>query len=43
MLDHLGEAAAAAELEAAVDTVLAVGGANSTEAWSDALTAEVSK
>jgi len=43
MLDHLGEAAAAAELEAAVDTVLAAGGANSTEAWSDALTAEVSK
>jgi len=43
MLDPLGEAAAAAELEAAVDTVLAAGGASSTEAWSDALTAEVSR
>src|SRR5215472_760998 len=43
MLDHLGEAAAAAELEAAVDAVLAGGGAGSTEGWSRALTAEVAR
>jgi isocitrate/isopropylmalate dehydrogenase len=43
MLDHLGEAAAAAELEAAVNAVLAAGGAASTDAWAEALTAEVSR
>jgi 3-isopropylmalate dehydrogenase len=43
MLDHLGEAAAASELEAAVDAVLSAGGAGSTDGWSEALTAEVSK
>jgi 3-isopropylmalate dehydrogenase len=42
MLDHLGEPAAAAELEAAVDAVLAAGGAASTDAWAEALAAEVS-
>jgi 3-isopropylmalate dehydrogenase len=43
MLDHLGEPAAAAELEAAVDAVLAAGGAGSTAAWSDALSAELTR
>jgi 3-isopropylmalate dehydrogenase len=43
MLDHLGEPAAAAELEASVDAVLAAGGSTSTEGWSRALTAEVSR
>ena len=43
MLDHLGEPTAAAELEAAVDAVLARGGAPSTDAWAEALTAEVSQ
>src|SRR5215467_6299093 len=43
MLDHLGEAAAAAELEAAVDAVLAAGGAGSTHGWSAALAAEVAR
>jgi 3-isopropylmalate dehydrogenase len=43
MLDHLGEPEAAAELEAAVDAVLAYGGAPSTDAWAEALTAEVSR
>ena len=37
MLDHLGEPQAAAELEAAVDAVLAMGGAASTATWADAL------
>src|SRR5262245_2811134 len=41
MLDHLGEAAAAAEVEAAVDAVLAKGGAASTDAWAEALTAQL--
>jgi 3-isopropylmalate dehydrogenase len=43
MLDHLGEPAAATELEAAVDAVLARGGAPSTDAWAEALSAEVSR
>ncbi len=43
MLDHLGEPGAAAELDAAVDAVLAKGGAPTTDAWADALTAEVSR
>ncbi len=43
MLDHLGEPAAAADLEAAVDAVLASGGAASTDAWAEALTAEVAR
>jgi len=43
MLDHLGEPEAAAEMDAAVDAVLAAGGAGSTHAWSDALTAEVAR
>jgi isocitrate/isopropylmalate dehydrogenase len=38
MLDHLGEPEAAAELEAAVDAVLAAGGQPTTQAWADALT-----
>ncbi len=37
MLDHLGERAAAGELESAVDAVLASGGATSTRGWADAL------
>jgi 3-isopropylmalate dehydrogenase len=43
MLDHLGETAAAAELDAAVDAVLGAGGAGSTRAWADALSAELSQ
>jgi 3-isopropylmalate dehydrogenase len=43
MLDHLGETTAAAELDAAVDAVLATGGAGSTQAWTDALAAELSE
>ncbi len=43
MLDHLGEPAAAAELEAAVDAVLAAGGAASTDAWARALSAELTR
>jgi 3-isopropylmalate dehydrogenase len=39
MLDHLGEAGAAADLDAAVDAVLAAGGADSTEGWASALAA----
>ena len=42
MLDHLGEAAAAADLEAAVDAVLATGGRPSTQGWADALAAHLS-
>src|SRR5262245_48494181 len=41
MLDHLGGPAAAAELEAAVDAVLAAGGATSTAAWAEALAAQL--
>jgi len=41
MLDHLGEPAAAAELEAAVDGVLAAGGAATTEGWAEALAAQL--
>jgi 3-isopropylmalate dehydrogenase len=41
MLDHLGETAAAAELDAAVDAVLGAGGAGSTQAWADALAAHL--
>jgi 3-isopropylmalate dehydrogenase len=37
MLDHLGETQAAAELDTAVDAVLADGGRPTTEAWVDAL------
>jgi 3-isopropylmalate dehydrogenase len=43
MLDHLGEPAAAAELESAVDAVLAEGGAATTQAWADALSSELSR
>ncbi len=43
MLDHLGEPAAAADLDHAVDAVLAAGGAESTEAWAAALSAELSR
>jgi len=43
MLDHLGESAAAAQLDAAVDSVLASGGAESTEAWATALSAELGR
>ncbi len=41
MLDHLGEPEAAAALDAAVDAVLAKGGAESTEGWATALSAEL--
>jgi 3-isopropylmalate dehydrogenase len=43
MLDHLGEPAAAAELETAVDAVLAAGGADSTDAWAKALSGELTR
>ena len=43
MLDHLGEPEAAAQLDAAVDAVLAAGGASSTDAWASALSAELSR
>jgi 3-isopropylmalate dehydrogenase len=43
MLDHLGETAAAADLDSAVDTVLAEGSAASTDAWAAALSAELSR
>src|SRR6185437_4519452 len=43
MLDHLGETAAAADLDAAVDAVLTVGGAASTSAWADALARELDR
>ena len=43
MLDHLGEPKAAADLESAVDAVLAKGGAGSTEEWAKALAAEVAR
>jgi 3-isopropylmalate dehydrogenase len=41
MLDHLGEAAAAADVEAAVDSVLAAGGAATTGEWAAMLATEV--
>jgi 3-isopropylmalate dehydrogenase len=41
MLDHLGEATAAAELDAAVDAVLADGGRSSTTEWADDLAAHL--
>ncbi|HUC57825.1 MAG TPA: 3-isopropylmalate dehydrogenase [Streptosporangiaceae bacterium] len=41
MLSHLGEPEAAADLEAAVDAVLAAGGASSTAEWASALSAEL--
>ncbi len=43
MLSHLGEAAAALDLEAAVDAVLAAGGATSTDAWATALADELGR
>jgi 3-isopropylmalate dehydrogenase len=43
MLDHLGEPAAAADLDAAVDAVLAAGGQPTTQAWADVLSAELSR
>ncbi len=43
MLSHLGEHAAAADLESAVDAVLGAGGAPTTRAWADALSAELAK
>jgi 3-isopropylmalate dehydrogenase len=43
MLDHLGEPAAAADLEAAVNAVLATGGAATTSAWAEALATEVAR
>jgi len=43
MLDHLGEPEAAAELEGAVDAVLAHGGAATTEAWADALAEQLAR
>ncbi len=41
MLDHLGEPAAAADLDTAVDVVLAAGGQPTTQAWADALAAHL--
>ncbi len=41
MLSHLGESAAAADLEAAVDAVLASGGASSTSDWASALSSSL--
>jgi 3-isopropylmalate dehydrogenase len=41
MLDHLGEPAAAADLDAAVDAVLAAGGRPTTQAWADALAVQL--
>ena len=41
MLDHLGEREAAADLESAVDAVLASGGQPTTSGWAEALAAEV--
>ena len=41
MLDHLGEPAAAAELDSAVDAVLAAGGQPTTRAWAEALSAQL--
>ncbi len=41
MLDHLGEPAAASDLDAAVDAVLAEGGAASTDGWASALAAQL--
>jgi 3-isopropylmalate dehydrogenase len=41
MLDHLGERQAAADLESAVDAVLAHGGQPTTDGWAKALAAEV--
>ena len=43
MLDHLGEAAAAVDLDAAVDAVLARGGASSTRAWAEALSGQLAR
>jgi 3-isopropylmalate dehydrogenase len=43
MLDHLGEPTAAADLESAVDAVLAAGGAASTDTWASALEAELAR
>jgi tartrate dehydrogenase/decarboxylase/D-malate dehydrogenase len=43
MLDHLGETAAAADLDSAVDAVLAEGGAASTDAWASALSVQLSR
>jgi len=41
MLDHLGEHQAATELDAAVDAVLAAGGAGSTKAWAEAISVQL--
>jgi 3-isopropylmalate dehydrogenase len=41
MLDHLGEPAAAADLDSAVDAVLAAGGQPTTQAWADALAVQL--
>ena len=43
MLDHLGEPAAAVDLETAVDAVLAAGGQPTTQAWADALAVQLAK
>jgi len=43
MLDHLGETAAAADLDSAVDAVLAEGGAASTTEWASALSTQLAK
>ncbi|HUZ55662.1 MAG TPA: 3-isopropylmalate dehydrogenase [Streptosporangiaceae bacterium] len=41
MLDHLGEPAAAVDLDSAVDAVLGAGGQPTTQAWAEALSAQL--
>jgi len=43
MLDHLGQPQAAADLEAAVETVLAAGAPTATDTWHKALAAELAR
>jgi tartrate dehydrogenase/decarboxylase/D-malate dehydrogenase len=43
MLDHLGQPQAAADLEAAVEAVLAAGAPSATDAWHKALAAELTR
>jgi isocitrate/isopropylmalate dehydrogenase len=43
MLDHLGEEAAAADLDAAVSAVLAAGAPDTTQGWDDALQASLAE
>jgi tartrate dehydrogenase/decarboxylase/D-malate dehydrogenase len=43
MLDHLGQPQAAADLEAAVEAVLAAGAPTATDAWHKALADELAR